>query len=218
MISSDRVAREHGGEKLADLRRTAGMALVAGFLLVIVATFVTPPGLIRAANNAAQGAVRGAVRLEIIAQAEKAWIAMNAGWALGALVTAAGFLLLTRTLRRDESPRLTYPGAAAFALGGIALALDFYLRTIDPAAYFALSPPPPLVLAFFWLTEAGLILYGIVFLRRSYPRWLGSAFIYTAGFLAAAALIFSSQFYGVFPPQIFYLLTAVAGTMLMGQS
>lgn len=192
-----------------NLQRLAGILMIVGFALVIIGSIVGPQ-IYQETDNA--------VRLNLIANDQTGWFISNLSFALGAVVTAIGFLLISLHLRGSVSVWLLYLAAAVFISGSVLWVIFLYERATDPAAYIEIdSLMITLIYTFFWLTEAGLLLYGIVFLRGSYPNWLGYVSIVFVGLLGGAALIFGSQFFEFLPPQIFNLLTLVIGIVALRQ-
>lgn len=192
-----------------EYQKLAGISMIVGFGLVMIASFVGP--------NAVYTAPDSNTRLEIIAQNQGRWTATNLIWAVASLVTAAGFLLLTLALRESQIPWLLYAGAAAFIVGMLAWAIYLYQRIGDPAGNLYTSPPAPLSLVFAWATIAGLALFGVAVLQGSFPNWLGYTLLVAMGLLAAGFIFFFDVVYASFPPQFFYLLTLIVGIVALRQ-
>ena len=186
-----------------DLENSAGIAMIVGFALVVIASLIGP--------NEVYSATDTETRLEIIAENEGRWTATNLIWAVASLVTAAGMLMLTLALRGRDNPWLLYMGALAFLVGAVAWAVYLYQRVGDPAGNLYTTPPAPLSLVFAWATIAALALYGLAFVLGSYPNWLGYVLLVSMGLLAAGLVMFFDAVYASFPPQVFYLLTLVIG-------
>jgi hypothetical protein len=189
------------------LEQTAGILLIAGLVLVLIASFVGP--------NAVYTAPDSNTRLEIIAKNEGRWKATNLIWAVGSLITAVGMLLISLGLRKDENAILLYLAAAAFITGAVAWAVYTYQRIGDPAENLYTTPPALLSLVFAYATIAGLAPYGLAFLLGSYPNWLGYTFLFAMGLLSAGMISFFDAVYASFPPQFFYLLTLIVGIVAL---
>jgi hypothetical protein len=189
--------------------KLAGVLMIAGFVLVIIASSIGP--------NDVYSAPDSKTRLEIIAQYQGRWQATNLIWAAGSLVTAVGLLFLTLDLRRHQSPWLLYIAAAAFAIGSVAWAVYLYQRIGDPAGNLYTTTPAPLSLVFAWATLAGLALYGVAFLQGSYPNWLGYTLLVAMGLLVVGLVFFFDVVYASFPPQFFNLLTLIVGIIALRQ-
>jgi hypothetical protein len=191
------------------LIRTSGIALIAGFVLVILASIVGPNEVYTAPDNDA--------RMEVIRQNQGRWTATNLVWIVASLVTGAGVVLLALGLRESQSPWLLYAGAAAFSLATIAWSVWLYQRTIDPAGNLYTNPPALLSLVFLWATLAALALLGAAFLQGSFPNWPGYMLLAAVGLLLVGLIVAFDAFYASFPPQIFYLLTLIVGIVAMRQ-
>jgi hypothetical protein len=192
---------------MMNLLRTSGILLVAGFVLVIIASFVGP--------NAVYTAPDSETRLAIIAENQGRWTATNLIWAAGSVVTAIGALLLTLGLRQSQTSWPLDAGAAAFMIGMIAWAIYLYQRIGDPAGNLYTTPPALLSLVFAWATIVGLALYGVAFLQGSFPNWLGYVLLVTQGLLVLGLVFFFDAVYASFPPQFFSLLTLVVGIVAL---
>ena len=181
--------------------RLAGALLIIGFGLVVIGSVVGPPGLYQEPELDA--------RLEIITANPGNWLASNGAWALAALITAAGLLVFSLGLRDTDTGTLGLVAGAAIILGAISFTIQLYLRQVSPGESYERTTL--FTLGFIWLTLIGLLTYGVVFLRAQYPKWLASLFIGIPILLAALAIILGSRFYFNLPPQVFYLLTLLAG-------
>jgi hypothetical protein len=190
-----------------EFQKLAGISMIVGFGLVMIASFVGP--------NAVYTAPDSNTRLEIIAQNQGRWMATNLIWAVASLVTGAGFLLLALALRESQNPWLLYAGAVAFIVGMAAWAIYLYQRIGDPAGNLYTTPPARLSLVFAWATIAGLALFGVAVLQGSFPNWLGYTLLVAMGLLAAGLVFFFDVVYASFPPQFFYLLTLIVGIVAL---
>jgi hypothetical protein len=192
-----------------NLQQTSGIFMIAGFVLVLIASFIGPNSVYTAPDNAA--------RLKIIAQNQGRWRATNLIWAAGSLVTASGMLLLTLGLGKEMNSWLLYLAAAVFITGSVAWSIYVYQRIGDPSGNLYTTPPASLSLVFAYATIAGLVLYGLAFVLGSYPNWLGYTLLVATGLLATGMIFFFDAFYASFPPQFFYLLTLMVGIVALKQ-
>jgi hypothetical protein len=190
-----------------DLESAAGIALIVGFAMVVIASIIGPNEVYRAPD--------AETRLKIIAVNEGRWRATNLVWAFASLVTGAGMLMLTLALRESEDVWLFYLGALAFTIGAIAWVAYLVARIGDPAGNLYTSPPAPLSLVFAWATIVGLALYGLAFVLGSYPDGLGYLLLVPMGLLALGLIFAFDEFYASFPPQVFYLLTLLIGIVAL---
>lgn len=186
-----------------NLLQMAGILLILGFALVLIASFVGPNGVYTAPDNA--------TRMEIIAQNQGRWKATNLIWAFGSLATASGMLLITLGLRNDGNTILLYLAATVFSIGSVAWAVYAFQRIGDPEGNLYTTPPAPQSLVFAYATIVGLALYGLAFLLGSYPNWLGYTLLVAMGLLTTGLIFFFDRIYAFFPPQFFNLLTLIIG-------
>lgn len=187
--------------------RGSGVAMVAGFVLVVVASSVGP-GRVYAESD--PGA-----RLGIIAENQARWILSNALFALGGLVTAAGLFILVLGLGRGVRSPVLALASIAYGLGSLAWAAYLFQRTTDPAGYLYVEPMPLFLAAFAVLTLIGLFLFGVGWLGLPQSRWPGFLTAGGAGLIALAWILFPARFYAGFPPQVLYLFTLMAGIALI---
>jgi hypothetical protein len=190
-------------------QQLVGFLLIAGFASILIASFVGPPRLFQEPASE--------TRLAIIAQHPTRWIASNVFYALAGIATAIGLALFSLHLRGSINAWINGLAAAAYILGTVVWVILMIIRTVNPAPYFSNYHFSPLTVALVLLTVIGLLLYGVVFLQASYPLWLGAALVAGMALIGGWALLFPSQFYGSFPPQILYLFTLAAGIALVRQ-
>ncbi|HZD57128.1 MAG TPA: hypothetical protein VE136_10420 [Anaerolineales bacterium] len=187
----------------------AGVVLIVGLVLVLVAAFAGPPRLYQDPDSDN--------RLQIIADYPGRWLASNLFFILAGVVTAVGLGLFSLHLRASISGWITGLAAAGYTLGTIAWMVLMAGRAVNPEPYFRNYTFSPLTVALLWLILVGLLLYGVAFLQAGYPGWLGFGTIAGTGLIGAAALFFPNQFYASFPPQILYLFTLVSGIVMLRQ-
>lgn len=190
-----------------NLLQMAGILLIIGFALVLIASFVGPNAVYTAPDNA--------TRMEIIAQNQGRWKATNLIWAFGSLATASGMLLITLGLRKDGKAILLYLAATLFIIGSVVWAVYAFERIRNPGGNLYTTPPALLSLVFAYATIAGLALYGLTVLLGSYPNWLGYTLLVTMGLLTTGLVFFFDTVYASFPPQFFNLLTLIIGLVAM---
>ena len=188
------------------LQLSSGILLVAGFVCVLIASVTVTARIFQEKDPA--------VRLDIIAENKKQWMVSNTFWALAAVVTGVGFLLLSLHYRETISGWLLALAAGAYLIGVLAWVIFAYRRVVDPAPAFENYQFTPLTWLLLGGTVIGLLLYGVIFMQVGYPGWLGISLIGMSALIGGAALLFPARFYMNFPPQVLYLLTLVAGIVI----
>ena len=192
-----------------DGQSVAGLTLIVGFVLMLIAGFLSPPGLYQEPDSEA--------RLVIIADHPGRWKTSNLFYALAGMVTAAGQVWFAFLAQSSANPLLVGAGAGAFALGSAAWVVFMIQRTVRPDNPFTSYAFSPLTVFLIASLVIGLLLMGIVFLQVGYPRWLGVGTIAGMVFIGGAALFFPAQFFEKFPPQILFFFTLASGfVMLLG--
>lgn len=192
-----------------NLQQYAGISLILGFIFILAASIVGPPRLYQEPESE--------TRLEIIAHYPARWVVSNIFFALGGLITASGLLLFSLQIWGNANAWLISLSAVAYVLGTIAWVIFLYRRTINSSSLFTSYAFSPLTVALIGFIVIGLLLYGIVFLQTGYPGWLGVVTIVGMALIGGAALFFPSQFFASFPPQVIYLVTFVAGIVILRQ-
>jgi len=186
-------------------QRVAGVLLLIGFGLIIVSSFIGPPGLYQEPDLD--------VRLQIISAHPGNWLGTNAVFALAILTTALGLFIFSNSLGEINIGSPVLLAKTAIILGSLSLVIHIGMRQFMPAenveriTLFSMGG--------FWLTLVAYINFGFIFLRAQFPKWLGMLFVGIPTVLAVLALIFGYSFYYNFPPQTFYLLSFVAGFVFL---
>ncbi len=187
----------------------AGILLISGFALVMVASFAGPPRLFQAADSQAQ--------LQLIEAYPTRWLLSNMFFALAGLTTAAGLILFTVFNQARSPAPLNWLAALAYALGTIFWIIFLANRIQDPAQLFENYSFSPFTIALFGLLISGLLLYGIVFLQAGYPGWLGYGTVGLVALMGLLAVVMPATFFKYFPPQFLYFFTLAAGIVLIRQ-
>jgi hypothetical protein len=198
-------------EKMMNKQRLSGIVLIIGFIVLVLFGFIfTPPNLYTEPDIE--------VRLQIVENYRSRFNAAQIVTAVGAAGIAVGYLLLTLHLQGDETAGFANFGAAAMILGTISLAILMLLGIADTRAYLergSLSGSSATIYndGFTWLTIAGYLLYGIVFLRAGFPKWLA---YFTLGLtiLVLIAALFIEQA----AVEILFLMPLVVGIALLRRS
>lgn len=187
----------------------SGYLLIAGFAMVLLASFAGPPGLFQEPESEK--------RLEIIETHQSRWIASNVLFVLGALATAAGLILFSLSIQGDVNSLLNWLAVLFYGLGTVLWIIFLFNRTINPAQLFENYVFTPSTIALVGLLVGGLLLYGILYIQAGYPGWLGFGTVGLTVVIGALALFFPGRFFASFPPQALYLFTLAAGIVFLRQ-
>jgi hypothetical protein len=180
--------------------KLAGIVLITGAILFLAASF-SPISRVHAEPTAAG-------KLEIITASPTAWAFSQILYSLGALATVAGVGMAAYSLRHHTPTLPLLLAVLALASGALFFAGYAYFRAVDPQAWVQVTPPMWPFLAYTFLTQAGLLLFGLAWLRTPLPRWPGWLM------LGGAILLFTlTVIFGDMPPLAYYLLTLLAGIM-----
>lgn len=193
-------------------QRLSGIVLITSIIVTVLSGFLFPlPKLYQETDID--------VRLQIVeeggsnfANSQIATIVVVAG-------IAVGYLLLTLHLQGDETARLANFGATAMLLGTISITIYLLLGISDPRAFLDRAARESAGLSIYlkasaWLTIAGYLLYGIVFLRGGFPRWLA---YFTLGFTILVLVVV--LFIEVFAVEaLLFLMPLIVGIVLLRRS
>ena len=182
--------------------RVAATILLVGSVLFLTAAFLPVSQVFAEPSPAA--------KLEIISSKRAAWSTAQVLFGLGASIAAIGLGLVAYHLRDTPGVVWAYIGLAAVVLGAVFWDGHVYLRAIDPEGFVEGGPIGWLSTAYVLLTQAGLLAFGVSYLRAGYPAWLG-------GITVAGAVIFFIVFFVLrdIPPLLYYILTFIVGIRLM---
>ncbi len=186
-------------------RQTAGIVLVIGFLIYILAMLLAPPRLYQ------EPAIEG--RLRLIAAHPSRWYWSQLSFALGILIPVGGLVLFSLQLDGSANRWLSNLAAGAVLIGALAGVLFVYRQTLDPAPFWNSSQPIRPILIYLLLTLSGLALYGLLFLQDGLPAWLA---ILTSGAAIAllAAYLLSRGSGAFFVSVLAYVICLVAGVVM----
>lgn len=192
-------------------QRLSGIVLITGFLVLALGGFIfTPPNLYQERDIE--------VRMQIVEDYRSQFNFTQIATAVGMAGMAAGYLLLTLHLQGDETARWANFGAAAMLLAAISLAILMLGGISNPHAYLDRNSTEGTTLSiydagFTWLTIAGYLLYGFVFLRGDFPRWLA----YTTLGITTLVLIVA-LFIETAAVELLFLMPLVVGIVLLRRS
>jgi hypothetical protein len=182
--------------------RVAATFLLVGSVLFIIAAFMPVSQVYLAPTPAA--------KLQIIYSNPTAWIASQVLFGLGASIAAIGLGFVAYLLRTTPGVVWAYLGLGAVILGALFWERYVYLRTIDPEGFAEGGPVGWLFPAYALLTQFGLLVFGVAYLRAGYPSWLGGITIVGAVIFFMVYLVFKD-----IPPFVYYILTFIAGIRLI---
>lgn len=192
-------------------QRLSGIVLILGFIVFALFGFLfTPPNLYTEADIE--------VRLQIVENYRSRFNTAQIATVVGTAGIAVGYLLLTLHLQGSEAAGFANLGAAAMMLGTVSLAILMLLGITDPRAYLergSLSGSSASIYddGFTWLTIAGYLLYGIVFLRAGFPKWLA---YFTLGL--TILVLFAALFIEQAAVELLFLMPLVVGIALLRRS
>jgi len=148
-------------------------------------------------------------KLEIILSAPNQWMAAQVFFALGALVTAAGVAFIAYYFRNHHISSLLNICVLMLFIGAFLWTWHVYLRAIDPELFVQRGIPVWYFAAYTFLTQVGLVLFGIALLRTELQSWVGWMMIGSMGFFFVLTIIFRDM-----PPFVYYIVTLITGVML----
>jgi hypothetical protein len=192
--------------------RLSGIVLISSFFVLVLGSFIlTPPRLYQERDID--------VRMQIVEDYQSQFTNAQIATVVGAAGIAVGFLILTLHLQGDDTARLANFGAAAMLLGTISLAIFMLQGISDPRAYLERASEEGTALSiyaegFTWLTITAYLLYGIVFLRGDFPRWLAYTTLGITILVLVVALFIEAAVLEI----LFILMPLIVGIALLRRS
>jgi hypothetical protein len=186
-----------------DARRLSGILLIGAFVMVMLSAIIGVPGLY-ATQDINQ-------RLKLIETYRTRWLLERSAVVLYALLVIAGYSLLALALRARGKAWLPFLAAVVTDAGTISGLYFLYLQTTDPRGGYSGAYPIAENLAY-WLWLAGMLLFGVDFLRSGLPQWLGYL---TAGAALVYGIVFLATGAGFATPFLLGLVSLPIGIVLL---
>ena len=189
-------------------QRSAAIILLASFVVILAGFMLAPQDLYLQENTLDD-------RVRIVEDNQTRFNATLVLTSLGAVGMAVGYLVLTLHLQGSENAGLAVLSAAAMLIGSFVIATFILQGIFDPRSYLETaivgSTMQSLsIVVFAWLSIAAQLLYGLVFLRGEFPKWL--AYV-TLG--AAALVLLVVVFVGEpAAAELFFLMPLLVGIVL----
>jgi len=173
---------------------TIAWIILIGCLLFLFAAF-NP-------SSMAFGMQGAEAKLEVIRRYERLWVISQYAFGLGAVVAAAGYLLLARA----GGPQAAYGGlltlvSSGMLAGALLWGINLFMRATDFEGFANGMQPNWPFLAYTLLTLLGLAVWGYVYLQGGFPVWLGWGTLVPALILLGLLLVFRDM-----PPFVYYLI------------
>jgi hypothetical protein len=191
-----------------DTQRLSAVLLIAGFVALVLSFLLGPPGIAQTYQPPDPNR-----RIQIIEQYKTRWNISQSLIGLSLLLTTIGFFVLNTRLYTVANAWIPTLGASAFIFGVISGALFIYRQTTAPLSTYegAYSIYQTL---YYWLSLAGLLVFGVAFLQAGLPTWLGYLTVGTALVYGVVFLVTGS---GFATPFLISLLSLVIAVILLWQ-
>lgn len=184
-----------------NLQKICAITIIVGSLLFLIAAF-SPISRVFGESSAA-------VKLEIIMESLNQWKFSQFLFAAGTFVTAIGIGLTGILYRTQSISMIIYLSMVLLLIGVVFWTWHVYLRAVDPLAFTEGSIPAWLFVTYTFLTQAGLILFGVALLGMGLPDWTGWLMIGSMVLFFLLTIIFKDM-----PPFVYYIITLVTGVMI----
>lgn len=188
-------------------QRLSAILLIASFLVLVFGSIFTPPGLYQETDID--------LRMQIIEEHASRFTTAQVASIIAAAGIATGYLFLSLHLQGTAQARWASLGATAMILGTFALGIYNLLTLSDPRTFLDNALRDSTGLSFIvdlyaWLTIAGYLLYGNVFLRGDFPNWLAYATLGIMAIVLLAVLLIDTFFV-----EVLFLLPLLVGIALL---
>jgi len=184
--------------------KASGLILLLGSLLFMIAAFL-PYSRVFAESDPG-------VRLEILQQQRKMWSTGQILFVLGSVITVLGLFFLYFRLR-DSIPG-TWALFSVIMLLAASLLWSWHCveRMISPEGFVNGTLTPRLFLLYSILTQAGLIVFGILLLGTNMASWTGWMLIAGTALISILMIIFKDM-----PPFVYYVFTLILAIKLLAE-
>jgi hypothetical protein len=182
-------------------QKTSALIIVIGSLFFMIAAF-SPVSRVFAISDSGE-------KLELILNERLAWNISQFFFAAGAAVTVTGLGMTGITFNHQLNPGLIYTCLVLLAAGTILWAWHVYLRATDPQLFTTGEIPVWLFAGYTLLTQAGLVIFGLMLLKTGLPAWVGQMMIGSMIFFFILTVIFRDM-----PPFVYYIITLITGVMI----
>ena len=193
-------------------QRLSGIVLIASIVMMVLSGIIFPlPNLYQETDID--------VRMQIVEQGGSNFTNAQIITIVAVAGMAVGYLLLTLHLQGEKTARLANFGAAAMIIAAISITIYLLIGISDPRAYLDRAARESSGIAiylqgFAYLAIAGYLLYGVVFLRAGFPKWLA---YFTLGF--TTLVLFVVIFIEIFAVELlFFLMPLIVGIVLLRRS
>lgn len=191
------------------MQKLAGIVLIAGSVLFIIAAFMPITIKVITAPDAEK-------RIEFIQNEQSGWLLVNILFGAGSVVAVIGLGLLGLHIQGTANSSIVklaaYAAPALAGLGGLFWVIIVYNRAVLPAPEIAnnLGINAWMFPTYTLLTQVALMLVGWVLLQSGYPAWLGGGLLVLAVLSLVAFVVFKDM-----PPFVHYVLLLIVGIALV---
>lgn len=191
------------------MQKLAGIVLIIGSLLFVVAAFAPITNRVVMASDAQK-------RVEYIQNDQIGWLLVNILFGAGSVIAIVGLGLFVRHVQGigdNQSVKLvSYLSLAAAAFGALLWVIISYNRVALAPQELAsnLGVNTWLFPAYTLFTQFALMIVGFLLIQSGYPRWQGWGMLGLAGLSLVAFLLFKDM-----PPFAHYVPLLVMGIALV---
>lgn len=183
----------------------SAVILIFGSVLFLIAAF-SPISRIFGISSAEK-------KLEIILFSPNQWIIAQVLFALGAIVTVAGVGMIAFYFKTQSFSVFLNTSVVILLAGAFLWSWHVYLRAVDPRLFVDDGISMWHFVLYTFLTQIGLLLFGIALLRMGIQDWVGWMVIGSMGIFFLLTIIFRDM-----PPFVYYIITLIAGIKLYSSS
>jgi hypothetical protein len=181
--------------------KLSAVILIFGSVLFMIAAF-SPISRIFGISSAEK-------KLEIILSSPNQWFIAQVFFALGAIVTVVGVGMIAHFFKTHSFSVFLSTSLMVLLAGAFLWIWHVYLRAVDPRLFVEGGISVWYFALYTFLTQIGLVLFGIALLRMEIPGWVGWMVIGSMGIFFLLTIIFRDM-----PPFVYYIITMIAGIKL----
>ena len=185
--------------------KSTGYVLLTGSLIFLIAAFL-PYSRVFAEPDPV-------VRLEILNRHGALWKLGQVLFASGAVITVAGLAFLYFRYRESLPGTWALISIVLLLAGSLLWSWHCAERLISPERFVNGTLTPGLFMIYSILTQAGLIVFGILLLGTGLSNWTGWMLIVGTALLSILMIIFKDM-----PPFVYYIFTLILAIKLLSGS
>ena len=182
--------------------KISGLTLLVGSLLFLIAAFLPYSRIF--------GEPDPDVRLSILQQQAKMWSTGQVLFALGSVITVLGLAIFYLRFRESMPAFWAWLSIAIMLVASLLWSWHCVERMVSPESFAIGTLTPGLFLIYSFMTQAGLMVFGVLLLGTDLPGWTGWMLLAGTALISVLMIIFKDM-----PPFVYYVFTLILAIKLL---